>query len=798
MSFAEYTAHGWRLTPIAPKGYEYAPGLVSTGKGPLSKGWNLPQRTPQIPPGWGAGLCHAESGTCAIDIDNLDTASAWLAVRSISLTALLAAPTAVKISSGRVGRAKLLYRLVAPLASVKTAPFQDLSRKSGKLETYTALDFRCATKEGLTLQDVLPPTTHPDTGRPYEWAYGDPLCGSWRNLPELPAELRAVWESQLTATVDHGPAAPVGADFAEIRALLAQHDPNADYSEWLRVGMAVHHETRGARDGLLLWNEWSAQATGPDKYKGIGDLEPHWRSFSANSANAVTLGSLRAEAVATVEEFGLVPVGTEAAAPGAGIIPDLRPDTIIRELLGERVVYITTQSKWYFIPGRAPIANLDEHANVGMDDRGLNILFEPHMPFVTRESKDGKSKTERPVPSQVLRTAKNKMIVNSIGFHPGEPRVYSDSGQRMLNSYHERQPVELLRPKTHELDIVNYLFGRITEETMRVWLMKFYGHMLQRPGVKIKSGPLLYSAQTGTGKGTLMKEVPMALFGGEWVVPMTGSILSSRFNSLLADHWVVHLEEMHAGETKAERREVGDKLKAWFTERVVPVERKGLDPYKMPNRFQMTAASNHTEAAQVDNYDRRLAIGAVKEEPIPPKETAEIYGFLLGDRAPGVLREIFRNQVDITGFNPDGRAPDTKAKRTVIQAGLGAWESHLIEAMVAEEGPFARDIFTLKQVFEFFGGRGPATLNALKGMLRAAPFDCQPLPNGTTTRFWAWRNVRHWGRASDGSRRRHIEIGEWPLGTNREIPPAILAMSADGDLDDTPPAVQDHSDLLGV
>lgn len=793
LSFAEYVQHGWTLCAIPPG-----------GKRPLTKGWqerangitNVEYARHLV----GAGLCHAWSGTCAIDIDNLAVASKWLATRGAKCTleALLESPTAVRISSGRAGRAKLLYGLSAPLTSVKTAPFFDISPNTGNLQEYTALDFRSATKDGLSVQDTLPGTIHPDTGKPYEWAYNDALFGTWRNLPELPEALKDVWLSLLDSRItNEAPAAPLGAGFDEMRALLAQHDPNVDYSEWLRIGMAIHHETKGSRDGLLLWNDWSARADGPGKYKGISDLEPHWRSFNSNTANAVTIGGLRAEAVATVEEFGLVPVGTpEAAAPGAGIIEDLRPDTIIKNLLGERVVYITTQGRWFFVPGRTPIANLDEHANIGMDDRGLNIMFEPHMPFVTREGKNG-VKTERPIPSAVLRTAKNKRIVNSIGFHPGEGRLYRDNDQLMLNSFHERKPVELLRPKSHELDIVNYLFGRITEETMKIWLLKFYGHMIQRPGVKIKSGPLLFSAETGTGKGTLMKELPMALLGTEWVVPMTGSILSSRFNSLLADHWVVHLEEMHAGETKTERREIGDKLKAWFTERVVPVERKGLDPYKMPNRFQITAASNHTEAAQVDNHDRRLAIGSMLEEPIPPKEAHEIYAFMLGDRGPGVLREIFKNQVDITGFNPDARAPETKAKTSVIQAGLGMWESAIIEAMVAGEGAFARDVFTLRQVYEMFGGRGPGSVHAIKNILRTAPFDCQPLPNCIKARHWAWRNIRHWSRSTDAARRRHIETGEVPAGCTIAVPHAILAMSADG-LDEGTVPVQDHSDLLGV
>lgn len=305
MIFDDYIRHGWTLCAIEPG-----------SKAPTYKEWNargLGQVV--IPPGYGAGLMHVESGTCAIDIDQMEVATPWLASRGVHLDSLLTAPSAVKISSGRTGRAKLVYRLGSPLVSKKDAPFQRLSPKSGKLETYTAIDFRCATKGGLSMQEVLPPTVHPDTGKPYEWAYGDVLTGTWRNLPELPPELRAVWESLICDShiANDAPAAPLGAGFDEMRTLLTQQDPNAAYNEWLRVGMALHHETGGSREGLLLWNEWSAQATGPDKYKGVADLEPHWRSFSSNTAGAVTLGSLRAEAVAGVNDFPVVPASTKVA-----------------------------------------------------------------------------------------------------------------------------------------------------------------------------------------------------------------------------------------------------------------------------------------------------------------------------------------------------------------------------------------------------------------------------------------------------------------------------------------------------
>jgi len=58
----------------------------------------------------------------------------------------------------------------------------------------TILEFRCGTRDGLTVQDVLPPSIHPDTGQPYKWGGK----GNWQAIPVIPASLLAVWQQQVS------------------------------------------------------------------------------------------------------------------------------------------------------------------------------------------------------------------------------------------------------------------------------------------------------------------------------------------------------------------------------------------------------------------------------------------------------------------------------------------------------------------------------------------------------------------------------------------------------------------------
>lgn len=185
---AEYISHGWALCNIPP-GKKGPEGLDA-------KGWNTQGRAIRDPRklrgGHNVGLLHAWSGTVAIDIDQYDAAVAWLEGKGVDLQQLLAADDAVQIKSGRPNKAKLLYVVpqgVDPLGLSSVSIHATEPNAEGKFPVI--LEFRCATKDGLSVQDVLPPSFHPLTGKPYEWG------GDWREVGELPEALLKLWREHL-------------------------------------------------------------------------------------------------------------------------------------------------------------------------------------------------------------------------------------------------------------------------------------------------------------------------------------------------------------------------------------------------------------------------------------------------------------------------------------------------------------------------------------------------------------------------------------------------------------------------
>lgn len=296
----DYLEAGLVLVPI-PAGLKGPEGLAA-------KGWNK-RANCVVAPDWAGnvGLAHAYSRTCAIDIDDLAAATRWLNERGMSLGALMDEPEAVRISSGRANRAKLIYRLpegIEPLASKKIVEAKQ-----------NIIDFRCASSTGLTAQDVLPPSIHPDTGKPYVWEYSDDLIGDWRALPTLPSALLAIWLGLLTQQNSDSVGKEATTTLDELRTLLKDHDPDMDRDAWVEKLAIIHYETRGSAEGLALANEWSK---GSKKYKGPKDVLTRWRSFHLNHANPKTAASLHVDKVASVDDFDVVEVAETTGAATAG------------------------------------------------------------------------------------------------------------------------------------------------------------------------------------------------------------------------------------------------------------------------------------------------------------------------------------------------------------------------------------------------------------------------------------------------------------------------------------------------
>jgi len=720
MSFADYARHGWKLCFVPPG-----------SKGPMAKGWNLPERAIADPTTAteleGAGLLHALSGTCCLDVDDYALAALWLAERGIDLDALLADPRAVKITSGREGRHKLLYATPQPLRTHKP-------KESG-------LELRCATANGKSVQDVLPPSIHPVTGRPYEWDIG-PLA-DWQALQPLPPALRALWEG-LGATIDTSapdvPAPAQSAPLAALEAALAEKDPNMEYDEWLKIGMGLHHQTQGSPEGLALWDRWSAGATrqardGGPAYKGVGALRSHWLSFSSAPGKRVVTGRaiLGGDPAADSEFLDLPTPESEAADDESFTVSPAKKKNEAIALLHERLIYVRQAAKYFDKDYRDLIPTAE----------ALQHLFMGGMPKLNGRKLD---------PVRVLKEHPSKQIADIIAFHPGAAALFHSDGDLCANAYRDVLPAPI-EPTAHEVEMLEWLFARLPEKLFADYLRAFLAHVVQKPGLKIRSAPLVWSEITGNGKSTLMGFIPALLVGRRYSMEVGRDFLSSSFNDYLVRAWHVNLTEFHAG-TKLERIEMANKLKPWITDDRILVHPKGMPGYSMPNHFFVTASSNREDAAPLEENERRWAICECTAPQMTDAESSDLYeGFLLKPHAAAALRGYFMRQ-DISAFRPNAEAPRTQSRAHMIEAGLSAEQECLRTAFEERSGPFEKDVARIADIQEYVHSttRYRPSAEHIGRMLSKPPYNCakRQIRVGAA-RYWVMicRNHDKW-RAVEG------------------------------------------------
>lgn len=166
-----YSDKGWSLV-----------GIPAGSKAPTTFGWQQRATPPEY---WSThqnanmGLLHGPSRTCALDIDHMANTRLIFEALNIDLDAILEqAPRIV----GRPDRGKAIFAVPdgLDLTTRKISwPVDGDPRR-----TEVVFELRAG-----SVQDVLPPSIHPDTGRPYTWA-----GRSWE-LPLLPVpdQLLTIW-----------------------------------------------------------------------------------------------------------------------------------------------------------------------------------------------------------------------------------------------------------------------------------------------------------------------------------------------------------------------------------------------------------------------------------------------------------------------------------------------------------------------------------------------------------------------------------------------------------------------------
>lgn len=547
---------------------------------------------------------------------------------------------------------------------------------------------------------------------------------------------------------------------------------------WKDVIAALNHWDSGGQVGFDVANEWSA--TQP-AYKGEGDVRKTYMSFGKlvpgrvpstigtviklakeggwqspappeeqQPAQAPTLEDIDVNNMDGVEQdyqsrvaTAVNKVRTEAsgAAQAAGKIR--APHKDIERILCGQFIYVKNQDTYYNLPNRELYTK-----------ESLRDIFTPDMP---------RTKAGVPMdPCELLRRTPNKVIVDSLGFHPGEGAVFTENGKDYVNVH--TAPAALIIPTTAEAklfaDFVDYMFPHAEDQTFKRYWLQFNAHIVQRPGVKIATALLFISETFGIGKSTAAYDIPRLLVGPANARLVSNDLLEGRFTGYLGDSHLVHLQEVHVnGHWNSSK--IANKLKAIVTDPTISIEKKGQDDYNIPNRLVVTATSNFKDAMVISSkQDRRWGIFEVRPARgwVPGGQEARIYfnrihSFLKSPRAAGVLRFIF-SHISLAGFDPQNPPPMTLAKERMVGLSMSEEQAVVADAAMNTAAPFHRDIFHIDEIRHLIQNETGKILSRqrvsiwFKNIIPDADLVKQIRSGTGRLSVWAWKNHDHWRQAT--------------------------------------------------
>lgn len=536
--------------------------------------------------------------------------------------------------------------------------------------------------------------------------------------------IEKVWGESMSGLVLTGDAADLelalyrapmdGWDADKIRDEIAPYlDLDMHYEDWIRVGQALYHQFDGDEEGFELWDE---MFQGSSKYGGETYGRDRWRSFkthrpfgrgpvtlasvikmvkgkrdevvrserdktmtellqqienttdprdlqekvAAKVANDVDLSDVEREQIAGSIQVKAKALGVKLGIPtvrgwlrnrgsGGAIMPDWMRDW----------VYVTEGDKFFNLKNKQSVTSI-----------GFKALYNREMQFNqfgNRERADVYALEQCCIE-----------VVTHMAYMPSLKEVFEMYGLKWANLYRPESappvPVTLSSLELNAIDIVkHHLEVYLADQRERDLLLSFCAHNVQYPGRKVRWAPYIHGVQ-GDGKSFFSDLVAVAM-GGQNVRVLNGSTLESNFTDWAVGYALVVIEEMK--QHGHNRFDIMNRVKPVITNTHIEVHPKGKASFTAPNVSNYIIFSNYLDGAPVDQGDRRyMFLSSQLTSHVVEKLTKDGYFKQLFDAIqehPGAIRKWLLGVQMHPEFDPNGRAPYTEVKRTVIEM----WRSDL-------------------------------------------------------------------------------------------------------------------------
>jgi len=360
-------------------------------------------------------------------------------------------------------------------------------------------------------------------------------------------------------------------------------------------------------------------------------------------------------------------------------------------------------------------------------------------------SPDGKKNTTAAWTAYTQAQQYAPTIADRLCFRPelGTGGVIMDAGLRLANTYVDIDtPADEGDPSPY-LDLVA---RQLPDPLDQEILLTYMASCVQNVGLKAQWWPVIQGAE-GNGK-TIHIQVMVFAIGLRYChLPNVDKMVRNgmNFNGWIEGKRFIGLEEVYA----PDRRQFFEAFKTTVTNRVVPIEAKGVEEATGDNRANGIITTNHDDGVPVDDKTRRYSVlFTAQQRPehltrdgMTPAYFSDLYDWLMGRNAYAehgpnyglrVVNHYLRNRPLNAELDPNQlatRAPATTSMGAAKAASRGRVEQEILEAVGEDRPGFAGGWISSIKLDDLLDRRklaGAVPRNKRREVLRSLGYDIHP------------------------------------------------------------------------
>lgn len=518
---------------------------------------------------------------------------------------------------------------------------------------------------GTGAQAAIPPSIHPDTGKPYRWLREfDFNLAELGILPSIPSQALARVSDDRPETNDTERQQPVGLSDEEIISVLDELPVDEwfeDRDQWMRVGMALHHETDGSDFGFTTWCEYSRLS---DKFDEK-DQKRVWRSFKNRAAAPFRFASLLAvvreqRALAMYDDLDDFDDLGEPTADDADLA---LIDSVMVEPAkkpGKAAIKLAKQEVEFALGADAPkwVARLNKkHAVVRVSGKTVIMDFEldgrvtygsvGDLHNFYENDRRPKDDTTVPITKLWMQSKHRRQYPNGIVFAP-------QGGPEGAYNHWQGFSVEPDGSKSCRLFLKHLrdIFCDGNDEHYE-YMIGYWAHMIQKPWEK-PGVAVVAKGRKGAGKDTVAEYVG-ELIKLHYITIANKDQFVGKFNAHQEKCLLLHVQE---GFWAGDKRDEGP-LKYLITSPSVMIEPKGMNAFPITSILRVFISSNERWVVPATEDERRYFVVNVSNKQRGNHKYFEALRKEMDGDGPAALLDYLTNY-DISDFQVRD-VPDTEA-----------------------------------------------------------------------------------------------------------------------------------------